>query len=69
MSARRGIVLTAPADADPASSCGGCNHSPAYHDGDGGRPCRAWNPDEADTFCACPGWSAPKPPPAPEAAP
>ncbi len=55
--------------ADAYAECGACNHSPAYHDGDGGqkntpRPCRAWNPDQADFFCACPGWTAPKPKPA-----
>lgn len=41
--------------------CDNCKHSPAYHDGDGGRPCRAWSPDEStdqttDNFCKCPGW-------------
>ena len=56
--------------------CGGCKHSPAYHDGQGGRPCRAWAPDDSadqttDNFCKCPGWKdKPKPaaPAAPEAA-
>lgn len=37
--------------------CGVCNHSQAYHDIPSG--CRAWNPDEADNFCACKGWEAP----------
>ncbi len=45
------------------AECGTCRHSPAYHDGAGGRPCRAWNPDEADSFCACAGWTEPEPPP------
>ncbi len=41
--------------------CANCKHYPAYHDGDGGRPCRAWDPDVDDSKCACPGWTAPKP--------
>lgn len=57
-------IKTAPADTPIDATCAGCNHAPAYHDGDGGRPCRAWNPDEPDHFCACKGWT-PKPPPPP----
>lgn len=53
--------LKAAAAADRSAKCAGCTHSPAYHDGDGGRPCRAWAPDESpdqttDNFCKCKGW-------------
>lgn len=56
-----------PEDADPNVPCDACKHPPAYHDGDDGqkntpRPCRAWDPDQPDYFCACPGWKEPKPP-------
>ena len=48
---------TVPLPAD----CANCNHSRAYHDGDGGRPCRAWAPVDSadqttDNYCKCPGW-------------
>ncbi len=51
--------------------CGDCTHSAAYHDGDGGRICRAWAPnDEATTdVCPCKGWVEPKSVPLPVAAP
>lgn len=39
--------------------CGACGHYPAYHDGQGGRPCRAWNPDRNDWACACAVWKKP----------
>lgn len=51
-------------EAPPDAECVHCGHSPAYHDGDGGHPCRAWNPDNPDFFCSCLGWK-PKPPTAP----
>ncbi len=51
------------------AECGACNHYPAYHDGDGGRPCRAWNPDQPDAKCACKGWEAPPPKPEPTTTP
>ena len=38
--------------------CANCGHSKAYHDGDGGRPCRAWDPVQPDYKCACKGWKA-----------
>ena len=44
-----------------SGDCASCSHSAAYHDGDGGRACRAWNPDEDDNYCACKGWKKPKP--------
>ena len=40
----------------PDEWCAVCNHSPAYHDGQGVRPCRAWNPDTTDAKCSCAGW-------------
>lgn len=46
--------------------CGACSHSPAYHDGDGGRPCRAFTDATDDLKCACKGWQKSTPPaPAP----
>jgi hypothetical protein len=42
-----------------APNCGTCTHSQAYHDGDGGHVCRAWDPDQPDFFCACKGWTEP----------
>lgn len=36
--------------------CADCNHAPAYHDGEGGRTCRAWNPDEVHNMCSCTEW-------------
>jgi len=50
-------------DTPPDAQCASCTHSPAYHDGDGGRPCRAWDPDKPDNKCACKGWKD-KPAPA-----
>ncbi len=43
--------------------CASCGHSAAYHDGDGGRVCRAWAPNDAATTDACPckGWEQSKP--------
>ena len=58
-----------PAGTDPHAKCGACGHSPAYHDGQYKRPCRAWNPDCDDTMCACKGWQEPKPPPTPATPP
>ncbi len=43
-----------------SGDCAECSHSAAYHDGNGGRPCHAWNPDEDDNYCACKGWVKPK---------
>jgi len=40
--------------------CGECGHYHAYHDGDGGRPCRAFVDTTPDLKCACPGWKEPK---------
>ena len=63
-------MTLAPADAEPTEHCANCDHSPAYHDGDGGRPCRAWDPDRPDFKCACKGWEkTPAPVPQPAAAP
>jgi len=45
--------------------CADCKHSAAYHDGahgNPGRPCRAWDPESPDWFCACKGWKQGKPP-------
>lgn len=42
--------------AEDYEECSRCKHYPAYHDGDGGRPCRAWNPDNNDHKCVCVGW-------------
>ena len=36
--------------------CGRCNHSEAYHMGARIHACRAWNPNEDDSVCACTGW-------------
>ncbi len=57
-------IPVAPQDSDPHEECGICKHYPAYHDGDGGRCCRAWNPDKPESKCDCPGWKS-KAPPAP----
>lgn len=46
--------------ADAYAECGVCRHYPAQHDGQRGRPCRAWVPDNDDSYCACPGWQEPK---------
>ncbi|MES2155420.1 MAG: hypothetical protein V4510_09830 [bacterium] len=43
----------------PEPWCASCGHSPAYHDGVGGRPCRAWDPDRTDGMCSCAFWKAP----------
>lgn len=55
-----------PANTPVDAECASCKHSPAYHDGEGGHVCRAWDPEEPNFFCACKGWKAkPKPAPAP----
>lgn len=53
-------IAPPPADTPVDAQCANCKHSPAYHDGDGGRPCRAWAPDDAATtdVCPCQGWKA-----------
>lgn len=50
---------------EDVEECGACGHSPAYHDGDGGRPCRAFTDQADDLTCACKAWQLPKPKPAP----
>jgi len=60
--------MTAPLH--PEAECGSCKHFPAYHDGQRGRPCRAWAPDDTpdqttDNYCKCPGWQDPAPKPIP----
>lgn len=38
------------------NECINCNHYPAYHDGDGGRICRAFVDHTPDLKCSCNGW-------------
>lgn len=64
--------MTRPGPEVPRDAlCASCKHSPAYHDGDGGRPCRAWAPDDAATtdVCPCTGWKDPAKPAAVETLP
>lgn len=60
MSREEVVSAPLPEDAAPDAECKRCNHYPAYHDGQDGRPCRAWNDQTTDGKCACAGW-VPKP--------
>lgn len=56
--------VSEPIEQQAYEDCAGCGHSRAYHDGQRGRPCRAWAPDDSpdqttDNYCKCPKWQEP----------